>query len=364
MRRRLFLTGMAGAAAVIGATGAFRRPSISASSDVQNSTGQILICGFEGRDATSRSAQLLAKQIRDGRAGGVIFVKDNIGSKNDVLGLTALFSDNAPQKPILAIDHEGGAVQRLVAAHGCTPLPSAKTMAQDYSIDQARNLYEEAGHALARLGFNLNLAPVVDLDDPQNPAVGHFGRAFSADPEIVTSYARTLIAGFAAAGILCSLKHFPGQGGARYDPHLALRDDVSSSRSDRDLSPFRELIRDKSAVMVMSGHLIYDHQPAVLSRTVVTDILRGTLGFEGVALTDDLDMGLAGYGFERPSIARKALKAGNDLFIIRNRRNYDQDLPASFAAWIAESLADGDITMDDLKASVARVRNLRKTISI
>ena len=116
--------------------------------------------------------------------------------------------------------------------------------------------------------------------------------------------------------------------------------------------------------MVMSGHLIYEGQPAVLSRTVVTDILRGTLGFEGVALTDDLDMGLAGYGFERPSIARKALKAGNDLFIIRNRRNYDQDLPASFAAWIAESLADGDITMDDLKASVARVRNLRKTISI
>ena len=116
--------------------------------------------------------------------------------------------------------------------------------------------------------------------------------------------------------------------------------------------------------MVMSGHLIYERQPAVLSRSVVTDILRSTLGFGGVALTDDLDMGLAGYGFERPTIARKALKAGNDLFIIRNRRNYDQDLPASFAAWISESLTDGDISMDDLRASVARVRNLRQTISI
>lgn len=364
MRRRVFLTGMAGAAAIIGGTGALRRPSVSIDREMQDNVGQILICGFTGSDVTSESAQLLAKQIREGRAGGVIFVKDNIGSKTDVLSLTKLFADNAPQKPILAIDHEGGAVQRLVAAHGCAPLPPAKSVAQSYSLDQARKLYEDAGHALARLGFNLNLAPVVDLDDPQNFAVGHFGRAFSADPETVIDYARAFMAGFAAAGIPCSLKHFPGQGGARYDTHQALPNNAPSEWSDHDLSPFRELIREKGAAMIMSGHALHESEPAVLSRSVVTDMLRGTLGFDGVALTDDLDMGAAGYGFDRRIIVRKALRAGNDLFIVRNRRNYDPDLPASFATWIAESLADGDVSASGLRRSAERVRNFREMISI
>jgi beta-N-acetylhexosaminidase len=128
-----------------------------------------------------------------------------------------LFS--AKGTPLIAIDHEGGSVQRLTERHGVSRLPAAQSVTASLSPDRARALYAQAGSEIARLGFTLNLAPVVDLHDPTNPAIGHFGRSFDDDPARVLAYARAFVDGFADAGVLCALKHFPGNGHILGDSH-------------------------------------------------------------------------------------------------------------------------------------------------
>ena len=267
--------------------------------------GELLIAGFSGSSVQSPSAQALAEQIHAAAVGGVVFVKDNVGDKDDVLGLVRLFSAGAPRKVIVAIDHEGGAVQRLVEAHGCARLPSARQVATDRTVAEAQELCAEAGRTVARLGFNLNLAPVVDLENVGNPAIGHYGRAFSGDADTVTAYASAFVRGFKASGVCCVLKHFPGQGGA----------------------------------------------------------VRNQLEFNGVAMTDDLDMGAVGYGFARRSAIMQALEAGNDGLMVRNRKNYDPALPETIALWMSEGLADGTFSIDALNKSADRVRKLRNNLN-
>jgi beta-N-acetylhexosaminidase len=153
MDRRNFLLGIAGTSAALAASSdTARRSSGPAAEWLREVVGETLIMGFSGSDAQSPSAQALAEQIRAGSVGGVVFVKDNIGAEKDVVELTKLFSSGAPRNIIIAIDHEGGAVQRLVAAHGCSVLPSAQRVAADYTVDEAQELYADAGRGVARHG--------------------------------------------------------------------------------------------------------------------------------------------------------------------------------------------------------------------
>lgn len=367
MERRNFLLGVAGAsAALVGADNA-RSTSSPATDQTRAIAGELLVVGFSGSNSRSPSAQALAAQIRAGSVGGVVFVKDNIGGKDDVLGLTDLFSRDAPRKVIVAIDHEGGAVQRLVEAHGCAKLPSAQDVAAEQTIAQAQELYAEAGRAIARLGFNLNLAPVLDLANPDNPAIGRYGRSFSSDPEVVTAYAGAFIRGFEASGVCCVLKHFPGQGGARSDSHMEAPD-ISAAWSQADLLPFRRLVREAGAAAVMTGYSLLrsvapNGRPAALSREVVAGLLHRELDFGGVAMTDDLDMGAVGFGLARRWAVLQALVAGNDAVMVRNRKNYDPTLPETIASWIGEAIVDKTLTIDALVKSADRVRQLRSKLN-
>jgi beta-N-acetylhexosaminidase len=350
------------AAALVGGAGLFRRPPLQVGDEALAYAGHLLMVGFSGVSPASQSAQAVAAQIRAGQIAGVIFVKDNIGSKDQVIGLTRLFSEAAPTKVLLAIDHDGGAVQTLTATHGCARLPSALQVAATRSPDQARALYREAGRSMLALGFNLNLAPAVDLHRADNPAIGHHGRAFSSDPAEVAAYAEAFIDGFAEAGLPCALKHFPGQGMARDDSHHTLPDLLDWSEAD--IAPFRRLIAAGKAAAVMSGYgRLRDDEPAALSRATIGGILRDKLGFDGVALTDDLDMGAVGFGLNRARTTIQALQAGNDLLMVRNRRNVHADLPRALASWIEAALATGDLSKSDLDRSVRRVSALRQQLA-
>jgi beta-N-acetylhexosaminidase len=340
------------------------RPSPSA--EFKTIAGEMLVAGFAGSKPNSRSAQALARQIRAGEVGGVIFVKENVGDLDDLLAMTQLFRSQSPRKIILAIDHEGGAVQRLVEKHGCQRLPSAQEVAEHFSVEEARKLYADASSSVARFGFNLNLAPVVDLENPDNPAIGRFGRCFSKDPLKVAAYARAFVEGFAARGIHCALKHFPGQGGALTDSHKVLPD-LSTEWSASDLYPFGHLIGAGGVSAVMSGfslcrNLSADGLPAVLSPDIVTSLLRQKLEFRGVAITDDLDMGAVGFGKERRWVALQALSAGNDLLIIRNREHPDHDLPGSLASWMEEAVAEGGLSRQALDEAVQRILAFRNSL--
>jgi beta-N-acetylhexosaminidase len=281
--------------------------------------------------------------------------------------LLQLFSPNAPSTVLAAIDHEGGIVQRLTERHGFTTLPAARLVAAELSPDRARVLYAKSAAELAAVGFNLNLAPVVDLHDPLNPQIGHFGRSFDADPAIVTAYAESFIGGFASANVLCAPKHFPGLGHCHDDSHDDLPD-ITSTWSEIELKPFAQLIARGEAHVIMGGHVRLDTVenemiPTTLSSAVTTGLLRDKLAFQGVAMTDDLDMAAVHNLMGRREAVIRAIAAGNDLLMVRNATNFDPCLPQNIVDWVNEAISKGSLSKDRIRESADRVRRLKQALA-
>ena len=328
--------------------------------------GEMLVIGFDGDKATSPSAQIVAEQIRAGRIGGAFFVKANVGSRDDFAGLVRSFTGNAPARPLIAIDHEGGNVQRLVERHGFTKLPSPRLVATQLTPGEAKELYAKAGRELAETGVNLNLAPVVDLHDPANPAIGHFDRAFDASFARVVTYAEAFVDGFASAGIGCVLKHFPGEGHSTQDSHTAFPD-ITATWSRQDLEPFARLIASRRAKVIMNGHVRLETVekqpvPVTLSRAATTSLLREKLGFEGVIMTDDVDMLAVSLGIGRREGVIRTIAAGNDLLTIRNVGKFDAHLVEDITEWVREAVAGGILSATAIAESAARVRQFKQTL--
>ena len=341
------------------------RRAIAADDTVASDLSQMLMVGFDGKSADDRSAKQLAMHIGEGRVGSVFFVKANVGTRRDVTNLVSLFIGN-DARLLVAIDHEGGAVQRLLEPHGFTRLPRARKVAAELSEVEARQLYARAGSELAELGFNLNFAPVVDLHDPENPAIGHYGRSYSDNADIVAAYATACVDGFATAGVGCTLKHFPGAGRSHDDSHIDLPDVSSTWRTD-ELRPYQALIASGRAGMVMLGHLRLDRIesapiPATLSANVVTSLLRNQLGFTGIAVTDDLDMAaVTGMASRREAIIQ-AIVAGNDLLMVRNAIVVDPDFPVDAIGWVEAAVNDGIVGREQIHRSAERVRAYKRAL--
>jgi len=326
--------------------------------------GDLLLVGFYGASAASPSACLLARQARRGQVGAVFFVNQNIGTADEVAGLLRLFRAGKA-KPLLAIDHEGGVVQRLTEAQGFTRVPAARDVAATMSPAQARALYAQAGRELAALGFDINLGPVVDVDEPANPAIGAFGRAYGTDPEHIAAYAQAFVEGFASAGILCAAKHFPGHGRAVSDSHDEAAD-VSATWTEAELEPFARLIASRHAPpMVMTGHLrrvpvAPDGRPATVSAPIVTGLLRGRLGYRGVVVTDDLDMKAVSHTMGREEAIVQAIAAGSDLLMIKNLFGYDPLMPQRAVGWVRAAIARGRLSEQQVMEAAERVRAIRR----
>lgn len=325
--------------------------------------GQLLLVGFYGASRSSPSARLLARQAQHGQVGAVFFVHQNVGSLAQVKGLLDLFRDGGTA-PLLAIDHEGGIVQRLTDAHGMSRLPAARDVAASLSPDEAYALYARAGRELAALGFDINLGPVVDIDAPDNPAIGVFGRAYGTEPDRITAYAQAFLAGFSAAGILCAAKHFPGHGLAVSDSHEGAAD-ISATWTEAELEPFARLIASPTAPpLMMMGHLRLDPvapdgRPATISTPIVTGLLRRRLGYQGVVVTDDLDMKAVSDLMGRKEAVVQAIAAGCDLLMFKNLFGYDPLLPQRAVRWVRDAIARGELSEAQVMAAAQRVRALR-----
>ncbi len=334
---------------------------LPAAAALDRDIGAMLVFGFSGTRAAGASARALAIHIAAGRAGGALFLGDNIGSRADVLDLAALFASSG-RAPLLATDQEGGNVQRLSIAEGFARLPRAVTVPARMDVAAAEGMYRSAGAELAAAGFNLNLAPVADLHNPQNPVIGAFGRAFSADPDVTAAYVTAAIAGFAAGGILTTVKHFPGHGFSRGDSHDGPVDITATWRAE-ELVPFRRIIEAGSAEAVMTGHLIHrtltGGRPASLSPIAIEGVLRGDLGFAGVVVTDDLDMRAIRATMSLEAAIVAAIAAGNDLLLISNSAEPDPDLPAIAVEWVARAIADGRVPGARIATANARIRRLK-----
>lgn len=233
------------------------------------------------------------------------------------------------------------------------------------SPNEARTLYALAGGELAALGFNINLGPVLDVDEPSNPAIGVFGRAYGTDPEHIAAYAQAFIEGFSGAGILCAAKHFPGHGRSVNDSHTGAAD-ISATWTEAELEPFTHLINSPHAPpMVMTGHLRLDPiapdgQPATVSEPIVTGMLRRRLGYQGVVVTDDLDMGAVSHLMRREEAVVQALAAGSDLLMIKNLFGYDSLMPQRAVGWVRKAIAKGRLSKAQVMTAADRVRAIRR----
>lgn len=325
--------------------------------------GQLLVVGFRGVRVDQPGAAWVVEEIAQGRVGGVLLLSHNIVSPRQLAQLISGLKARAPGgRLFVMIDQEGGAVARLGPANGFPRAPSAWRIARAGEAAQ-RAAFESIAETLRRAGVDVNLAPVVDVYvRPGDPAVGRQGRSYGVDPETVARVAGRFVRAHRAQGVRTCAKHFPGMGAARADPHWTRVSVAGRWRAARDLAPFAAVIAQPVAIgCVMTTHIL---APGVAGQTIVTfsrravERLRGPLGFDGVVISDDLQMAATGRR-DAVSAARDAIIAGHDMVIVANFQGTDRRGPRRFREAIAQALADGRLSERALRRSLARVRAWR-----
>jgi beta-N-acetylhexosaminidase len=266
----------------------------------------------------------------------------------------------------VAVDAEGGLINRLKQRYGFIPIPSHQELGKKDNLEETERFSSFLAQELSLLGFNLNFAPVVDLNlNPENPVIGGLGRSFSEDPGKVFNHARAFISGQHKYGILTSIKHFPGHGSSKEDSHKGLVD-VTDTYSSKELEPFQELIKSSMADLVMTAHIINRNidpdYPATLSSRYIKEILRKEMGFQGVVVSDDLQMGAIteNYGFEEALV--RSINAGCNLLILSNNSIYDESIPYNAVEMIFKAVKDGRIEKSSITDSWSLIKKLKNKI--
>lgn len=228
------------------------------------------------------------------------------------------------------MDQEGGNVCRLKERYGFPPTLTAQYLGTQNNPTLTRLCADSIGNTLAENGINVNFAPVVDLNiNPTSPAIGALERSFSADPAVVTTNARIFVETHDKNHVATCFKHFPGHGSAAADSHLGLVD-VTDTWSDIELEPYRALINEGNCRMVMTAHVfnrnIDPDLPSTLSKPFITGMLREMLAFDGVVVTDDLQMqGLTQF-FDYKTIVEESIIAGVDIILVSKKPRRGQPL--------------------------------------
>ncbi len=335
--------------------------------DIERLAGRMVLAGFRG--AEPGRCRAIAADIRAGRVGGVIlFDRDagrrgaerNVRSPEQVRRLVSFLCGQSPWPLLVAVDQEGGAVARLKEKRGFSrPAPSAREMAASGDPEVTRAEAGRTAEVLAGCGFNLNFAPVVDLEvNPDNPVIGKLGRSFGADPRTVAAHATAWVEEHRRRGVRTCLKHFPGHGSARADSHRGFTD-VTDSWSEEELRPYDEMIRAGLADSVMCAHVFHAGldpcYPASLSAAIVGGVLRRRLGFDGVVLSDDLQMRAIADTYGVEEAAELAITAGADLVACGNNLQYRPGAARRIVSRVAAAVRAGRIGVERLQESNRRI---------
>jgi beta-N-acetylhexosaminidase len=336
--------------------------------------GQMIMVGFLGDNERDAGVMAVRDQLAKGVIGGVVLYPDNIGSPEGLRALTA-FLRNAKTwpPPFIAVDQEGGLVQRLTRQNGHHYFPSARSVGRNPSYASAENaerLYASMAEELAHAGFNLNFGPVVDLNlNPSNPVIGQRDRSFGADPKTVTTLARAFITAHRAADIVTVAKHFPGHGSSHMDSHKALAD-ISSSWEEIELDPYRTLAKEGMLDGVMIGHLYHprfsdgEKAPASLSGKAVRALRnKDWIGFDGVIFSDDMEMGAVAHAYSFEERIIKAVNAGTDLIVFSNVKLRDPELGVKIHAIIADAVRDGRISRTRIEQAYGKIKLLKRRLA-
>ncbi|MDX2557878.1 glycoside hydrolase family 3 protein [Streptomyces stelliscabiei] len=309
-----------------------------------------LVAGFDGTTIVPDTL----KRLIDRGLGGVILFTRNIRDADQVRELTGTLRTLRPDL-LIAIDNEGGGIGHLVAA-GAPEVPGswALGVADDPTLTAAC-ADALAGHLLS-LGITVSYAPVADVQSrPENPIVRT--RAFGGDPELVSRHLRAWIEATEARGVASCAKHFPGHGGTVTDSHHAPAVDPRPYHG-LDLAPFRAAV-DAGVPMLMSAHVVFPaldpDRPATLSPRILTELLRGELGFDGVLVSDALEMRAIADRYGEAAGARLALAAGADQVIVAVP---DLEVTLACRDAVLDALCTGDLAEERVTEAAERVRRL------
>ncbi|MGW8169943.1 MAG: glycoside hydrolase family 3 protein [Sulfurovaceae bacterium] len=332
--------------------------------------GSMLMLGFVGTKVHADSQ--ICKDISTYDLGGVILFdynpvdKDmpkNIVSKEQSATIAKELQACSPKHNLLiSADQEGGKVQRLKSNRGFYgKFPSAASVA-DMDDEQTRKIYSSMAKELKNAGFNYDLAPVVDLAlNKDNYIIYELGRSYGKDPVKVSHKADLFIDEMHKEGVLTSIKHFPGHGSSLGDTHKGYVD-VTNTWSKVELEPYKLLSNKADSVMVahvFNSKLDANH-PASLSHATVTKLLRGDLGYDGVVITDDLQMGAITKKYTLRETLKLAIKAGDDILLFGNQLHPKNAVNAKMLVDIIKDLlAKKEISIEEINKAHERVQKLR-----
>jgi beta-N-acetylhexosaminidase len=337
---------------------------------LEQKIGQLLYIGLPGTEFDADTRAL----VEDIQPGGVIIFGRNVVAPEQLRSLLDSVRETVRVEPLLGIDQEGGLVDRLRKI--CTPMPSARTIRQHGDLAAARSLGKITGEALRLLGFNMNFAPVLSImtDDRDLLSNGLYSRSYGRSPGEVLGYTMVYLRGLQGQGCLGCAKHFPGIGAGEVDSHeeMPIINLDHDALIAQDLAPYIELFQREDnivhAVMVShggfpkvdlrhgtaGGRLI----PASINPQIVTKLLREELGYTGLVVTDDLEMGAIARHYEIEETVRLAIEAGEDMLLICARpdlirRGFDSLLQAA---------RDGVLPKERIDASLARISHFKTLI--
>lgn len=310
--------------------------------------GQMVMIGIQGTKVDDDSLYMLNQY----HMGGVILFDRNMENPEQVKQLTSDLQAQSNEKvPLfIGIDEEGGDVVRM--AEKLTPPPSQKEIGATGDIEQAKTWAIKTAKSLKDMGINVNFAPVADVGSNDK-------RSYSTDTNTVIDFVRAATKGYQQENIIYSLKHFPGIGKGRVDSH------VDSSSIDvarevlmtEDIIPFKTIIdeNDPNDYFILVSHLKYpaldEEYPASLSSKIMTDLLRNELGYKGIIITDDMEMGAVANHNDFRSIGVKAVKAGADIVLVCHEYEHQQEVYLG----LLDAVNSGEISQERIDESVKRI---------
>lgn len=343
-----------------------QHPAAVLSERIRNMTleekiGQMIFAGISGTVANERSIRL----ITEDKVGGIIFNGHNLVSPDQTISyVNALKSANTKNRVPLffGVDQEGGRVSKLPG--DLVKIPSSLKIGELNKPEFSFEIGKALGELVKAYGFNIDFAPVLDINsNPNNPVIGD--RSFGNSTEIVSSLGIATMKGLQEVNIIPTIKHFPGHGDTSVDSHLALPVIEKSLKDleELELIPFANAI-EEGADMVMIAHLLLpkidEKLPSSLSKTIISDILREKLNYDGVVITDDMTMNAidSNYGLDEASVL--SVQAGTDIVMVAN----DYDKIDSVLSALNDAVKNGEISVDRIDESVRRILLLKDKYKI
>lgn len=365
MRTVLFLIGVF-ITSLVGAQVNSEKDSIDAM------IGQMIMIGI-GDFNKANGSQAIYNEIKEGRVGGIVLYEKNIFPKKpkaELAKLIARLQKDAEIPLFVSIDEEGGKVNRLKPKYGFPKAVSAQYLGDLNNLDSTRFYANQTAALLDSFGINMNYAPVVDVNlNTNNPVIGKLERSYSTAYQEVTNQAYQVIDQHNKNQVVPVLKHFPGHGSSKNDTHLGLAD-VTQTWQIEELYPYKALIDSGVIGAIMTAHIVHrsldaSKTPATLSKKVISGMLRDFLGYDGVVVSDDMQMGAIDNEYGLKEAVSLSINAGVDVLMFANNvKDYNMVSARTVHSLIKDLLSEGVISRERIYQSYIRIRKLKQEFGL